>query len=110
MKVSPASLGNGVKLEPSEASFSMCIASGPFTPDSDVDYKPWRTLLESLKTSKPAVLMLVCTQLTYLHTHPFSHHTLDRTVCGYLPPPYQERRNRLHSRTDIPRALHEEPP
>ena len=90
LKVSPASLDYDAKPEPDNASFSMCIASGPFTPDSDLDYRPWHTLLESLKSSKPAVLMLVRTQLTCFDTHFVSPHTrrLDRTICGYIPSPY----------------------
>jgi DNA polymerase alpha subunit B len=43
------------------ASFDMCIACGPFTPDANLDYKPWNTLISNLKTSKPAVVLLVCT-------------------------------------------------
>lgn len=62
MKPSPASLDTGIKPEPSDSAFSMCIASGPFTFDTDLSYKPWHILLESLKTTKPAVLLLVsCT-------------------------------------------------
>ncbi|KIK88801.1 hypothetical protein PAXRUDRAFT_688122 [Paxillus rubicundulus Ve08.2h10] len=41
------------------ASFSMCIACGPFTVDSDLEYKPWENLLDTLRASKPAVLLLV---------------------------------------------------
>lgn len=42
-----------------DTSFSMCIASGPFTPDADLSYKPWHALLDTIKTTKPAVLLLV---------------------------------------------------
>lgn len=59
MKISPNSLGTGVKPESGDTSFSMCIASGPFTPDADLKYTAWQTLIESLKTSKPTVLLLV---------------------------------------------------
>ncbi|EIN12830.1 DNA polymerase alpha subunit B [Punctularia strigosozonata HHB-11173 SS5] len=38
--------------------FSMAVASGPFTSDADLKYKPWRTLLDALKLSKPAVVLL----------------------------------------------------
>ncbi|KAG1717564.1 DNA polymerase alpha/epsilon subunit B-domain-containing protein [Suillus lakei] len=41
------------------ASFDMCIACGPFTPDANLDYKPWRTLINNLKASKPAVVLLL---------------------------------------------------
>src|ERR1700692_2911424 len=59
MKPSPMSLGAGIKPEPGDSAFSMCMASGPFTADTDLNYKPWHTLLESLETTKPAVLLLV---------------------------------------------------
>lgn len=39
--------------------FSMCVVSGPYTPDADLSYKPWRALLNILKTSKPTVILLV---------------------------------------------------
>ena len=46
----------------------MCIGCGPFTADTDLDYKPWSQLLKTLKTVKPAVLLLVCPAvLTYTH-------------------------------------------
>ena len=53
-----------IKMPPSPASdanaaFSMCIACGPFTLDSDLDYKPWASLLGKVKESKPAVILLV---------------------------------------------------
>jgi len=37
----------------------MTIACGPFTPDSDLQFKPWSTLLKSLMTLKPGVVLLV---------------------------------------------------
>jgi len=45
---------------PSDATtaFSVCIACGPFTLDTDLEYKPWRSLLDIVKTSKPAVILL----------------------------------------------------
>ena len=48
------------------APFSMVIASGPFTPDADLSYKPWRALLEKLKLSKPAVVLLVRHQFSIM--------------------------------------------
>ncbi|KAF9236510.1 DNA polymerase alpha/epsilon subunit B-domain-containing protein [Melanogaster broomeanus] len=41
------------------AAFSMCIACGPFTVDSDLEYKPWANLLDTLKATKPAVVLLI---------------------------------------------------
>ncbi|KAG9315596.1 DNA polymerase alpha/epsilon subunit B-domain-containing protein [Chiua virens] len=43
----------------SDTSFSMCIACGPFSSDSDLEYKPWASLLEKVKASKPAVILLL---------------------------------------------------
>ncbi|KAL4080954.1 DNA polymerase alpha/epsilon subunit B-domain-containing protein [Scleroderma citrinum] len=40
-------------------SFSMAIACGPFTADTDLGYKPWSQLLKNLKSAKPAVLLLI---------------------------------------------------
>ena len=53
MPGSPALPGNVA------ASFDMCIACGPFTPDADLNYKPWGSLINKLKASKPAVVLLV---------------------------------------------------
>jgi DNA polymerase alpha subunit B len=52
--------GEGLKQEPREASFSMTIACGPFTSDSDLMFKPWSSLLKSLRLRKPGVVLLVC--------------------------------------------------
>ncbi|KAI6147356.1 DNA polymerase alpha, subunit B [Pisolithus tinctorius] len=41
------------------ASFSMYIACGPFTADSDLHYKPWSQLFQNLKSTKPAVVLLI---------------------------------------------------
>ncbi|KAG1898113.1 DNA polymerase alpha, subunit B [Suillus fuscotomentosus] len=51
------------------ASFDMCIACGPFTPDANLDYKPWRTLISNLKTSKPAVVLLLGPFVDATHAH-----------------------------------------
>lgn len=40
-------------------SFSMCVASGPYTPDADLKYKPWHTFVQNLKSVQPAVVLLV---------------------------------------------------
>jgi hypothetical protein len=94
MKSSPMSLGTGIKPEPGDSAFSMCIASGPFTPDADLNYKPWQTLFESLKTTKPTVLLLVnfltpcLLHLPALMPHPLE---IDRTLHRYPSPEYQKR-------------------
>lgn len=38
----------------------MCIACGPFSSDTDLEYKPWASLLDKVTASKPAVILLVC--------------------------------------------------
>ncbi|KAK0187998.1 DNA polymerase alpha subunit B [Armillaria mellea] len=43
----------------SESPFSMCIASGPYTSDSDLSFKPWRAYLPVLKSKKPTVVLLI---------------------------------------------------
>ncbi|KAI6123468.1 DNA polymerase alpha subunit B [Pisolithus croceorrhizus] len=40
-------------------SFSMYIACGPFTADSDLHYKPWSQLFQKLTSAKPAVVLLI---------------------------------------------------
>ena len=51
---------DNTKVEVTDTSFSMVIASGPFSPDADLLYKPWKSLLKTLKSQKPAVVLLVC--------------------------------------------------
>ncbi|KAH0832189.1 DNA polymerase alpha/epsilon subunit B-domain-containing protein [Lanmaoa asiatica] len=53
-----------IKMPPSppsdaNATFSMCIACGPFSLDSDLEYKPWASLLDNVKANKPTVILLV---------------------------------------------------
>jgi DNA polymerase alpha subunit B len=62
LKASPAALGiispkpdPGVTLNPA----TMFIASGPYTSDSDLTYKPWRNLFNEMKAKKPDVTLLV---------------------------------------------------
>ena len=40
------------------------VACGPFTSDADIGYKPWRVLLQGIKSTKPDVLLLVCVALS----------------------------------------------
>ncbi|KAF9027142.1 DNA polymerase alpha, subunit B [Hymenopellis radicata] len=42
-----------------DASFSVCICSGPYTSDSDLTFKPWKTLLSAIKSKKPTVVVLI---------------------------------------------------
>lgn len=91
MRPSPISFGTGIKPEPGDSAFSMCIASGPFTSDADLNYKPWQTLYETLKTTKPAVLLLVNSfsfRLPSLMPHPLE---IDWTLHRYSSPEYQKR-------------------
>jgi DNA polymerase alpha subunit B len=93
MQLSPTFSGTETKSETTDSSFSMCIASGPFTPDTDLSYKPWQMLLESLKTTRPAVLLLVnCHSIT----HPPSDVLLkqiDWTFYRRDAPKHQKRRH-----------------
>ncbi|KAF9013340.1 DNA polymerase alpha/epsilon subunit B-domain-containing protein [Cyathus striatus] len=62
LKASPAASGiEDPKLDPSTASlpFSVCVACGPYTPDANLSYKPWRYFLQNIKTSKPEVVILL---------------------------------------------------
>ncbi|KDQ62190.1 hypothetical protein JAAARDRAFT_189548 [Jaapia argillacea MUCL 33604] len=64
-----------LKVRPHETSevrddaFSMCIASGPYTPDADMNYKPWSTLVSTLKATKPAVVLLLGPFIDSSHSH-----------------------------------------
>ncbi|KAH9986712.1 DNA polymerase alpha/epsilon subunit B-domain-containing protein [Russula vinacea] len=67
-----STLQEGLKQEPQEASFSMTIACGPFTSDSDLMFKPWSSLLKSLRSRKPGVVLLIGPFL-----HPFTENLHD---------------------------------
>ena len=45
--------------EDGESSFSMLIASGPFTPDADLRYKPWENLVQAISKESPDTVLLV---------------------------------------------------
>ncbi|KAJ3517623.1 hypothetical protein NMY22_g13921 [Coprinellus aureogranulatus] len=49
------------KADPSigEKDSTVCIVSGPYTPDSDLLFKPWRAFLEVLNAKKPHALVLI---------------------------------------------------
>lgn len=40
-------------------SFTMAVACGPYTTDQNLDFHPFKTLLERLAQAKPAVILLV---------------------------------------------------
>ncbi|KAI0300193.1 hypothetical protein BC826DRAFT_665150 [Russula brevipes] len=48
-----------LKQEHRDTSFSVTIACGPFTPDSDLSFKPWSALLKNLASLKPSVVLLI---------------------------------------------------
>ncbi|CDO75324.1 hypothetical protein BN946_scf184848.g1 [Trametes cinnabarina] len=48
-----------VKSETGDTRFSMFIASGPFTSDADLTYKPLQSLVAKLVADKPAVILLI---------------------------------------------------
>lgn len=63
-QLKPSPINSNVKIEASsDKGLSMCIACGPFTPDANLNYKPWRSLLQLLKISKPNVILLVCSKV-----------------------------------------------
>ncbi|VDB84637.1 unnamed protein product [Peniophora sp. CBMAI 1063] len=57
-----------IKAEPSSDSFSMIVACGPFTPDSDLEFRPWKTLMERIRTNRPDVVLLLGPFLDSLHS------------------------------------------
>ncbi|CAA7261468.1 unnamed protein product [Cyclocybe aegerita] len=62
LKSSPAAQGiTSPKLDPatSQNSVTILVACGPFTSDSDIGYKPWRALLQQIKTQKPDAVLLL---------------------------------------------------
>ncbi|KAK7445460.1 DNA-directed DNA polymerase alpha subunit pol12 [Stygiomarasmius scandens] len=65
--VPPMPIMTSTKRDPS--AFSMHIGCGPFTPDTDLDYKPWKTLLRVLKKVKPSVVLLVGPFVDSNHPH-----------------------------------------
>ncbi|KAJ7069986.1 DNA polymerase alpha/epsilon subunit B-domain-containing protein [Mycena amicta] len=62
----PPPLSTEVKPEP-HASFSVLVACGPFTPDQDLGFRPWRTLSKKLKEMKPTVVILTGPFIDVLH-------------------------------------------
>ncbi|KAI0057842.1 DNA polymerase alpha subunit B [Artomyces pyxidatus] len=57
--LTPSSAENPTKQEPRDSSFSMVVASGPYTADADLRYTPWSSLQQQLLSQKPAVVLLI---------------------------------------------------
>ncbi|KAJ3977823.1 DNA polymerase alpha/epsilon subunit B-domain-containing protein [Lentinula raphanica] len=57
----PPALASSPSMKPSldDDSFSTIIASGPFTPDTDLKYNAWTTFVQILRRTKPNALILV---------------------------------------------------
>ncbi|KAJ7170303.1 DNA polymerase alpha/epsilon subunit B-domain-containing protein [Mycena crocata] len=49
------------------SAFSMFIVSGPYTPDQDLGFKPWRAILNKIKEAKPAAVLLLGPFIDALH-------------------------------------------
>jgi DNA polymerase alpha subunit B len=49
--------------EDGESSFSMFIASGPFTPDTDLEYTAWQNLARVISKESPDTVLLVGARL-----------------------------------------------
>ncbi|KAJ7712429.1 DNA polymerase alpha/epsilon subunit B-domain-containing protein [Mycena metata] len=47
--------------------FSMFIASGPYTPDTDLGFRPWRSMITKIQEAKPAVVLLLGPFIDALH-------------------------------------------
>ncbi|KAG6844664.1 hypothetical protein H0H87_005032 [Tephrocybe sp. NHM501043] len=62
LRPTPSSLGMSpvkFEMETRDTPFSVYIASGPYTPNADLLYKPWRALIKALKAEKPTVVLLL---------------------------------------------------
>ncbi|KAJ7719271.1 DNA polymerase alpha subunit B [Mycena metata] len=47
--------------------FAMFIASGPYTPDTDLGFRPWRSMITKIQETKPAVVLLLGPFIDALH-------------------------------------------
>ncbi|KAJ6584826.1 DNA polymerase alpha/epsilon subunit B-domain-containing protein [Mycena capillaripes] len=56
-----------VKPDVDDSGFSMFIASGPYTSDQDLGFKPWRALIKKIQEAKPAVVLLLGPFIDALH-------------------------------------------
>ncbi|KAJ3879965.1 DNA polymerase alpha/epsilon subunit B-domain-containing protein [Lentinula edodes] len=48
-----------MKPSPEDDSFSMYVACGPYTSDTDLSYKPWNAFMQVIRRVKPSVLTLI---------------------------------------------------
>ncbi|KAJ7729641.1 DNA polymerase alpha/epsilon subunit B-domain-containing protein [Mycena maculata] len=55
------------KADPDDPAFSVFIASGPYTTDQDLGFKPWRALIKKITEAKPAVVILLGPFVDALH-------------------------------------------
>ncbi|KAJ7695995.1 DNA polymerase alpha/epsilon subunit B-domain-containing protein [Mycena rosella] len=55
------------KPDAGDAPFSVFIASGPYTPDADLGFRPWRTLITKINETKPAVVLLLGPFIDAMH-------------------------------------------
>ncbi|TDL17712.1 DNA polymerase alpha, subunit B [Rickenella mellea] len=58
LTIDPSSQGGKLGVKAERGAFTMCIACGPYTPDSELEFKPLASFLDKIKTSRPAVLLL----------------------------------------------------
>ena len=49
--------------EDDESSFSMLIASGPYSQDADLQYRPWQNLVKAISKESPDTALLVSLSL-----------------------------------------------
>ncbi|KAF7299214.1 DNA polymerase alpha subunit B [Mycena indigotica] len=64
----PPPLQTEFKPEPHDP-FSVLVACGPFTPDTDLGFKSWRALLQKLQEIKPDVVVLTGPFIDAQHPH-----------------------------------------
>ncbi|KIK69549.1 hypothetical protein GYMLUDRAFT_212131 [Collybiopsis luxurians FD-317 M1] len=55
----PLSSSTSMKPSPDDDSFSMYIASGPFTAETDLNYNPWDVFVKTIRRTKPSVVVLL---------------------------------------------------
>lgn len=75
-------------LQVANSSFSMYIASGPYTPDTDLQHKPWQKLLDVMKSTKPTVVLLVRSSHLFICVFEFDVYSLlslGRSLIAHTP-------------------------
>ncbi|KAJ3754976.1 DNA polymerase alpha/epsilon subunit B-domain-containing protein [Lentinula raphanica] len=65
----PPALASSPSMKPSpdDDSYSTMVASGPFTPDTDLRYIPWATFVHALRRTKPGALILIGPFVSAVH-------------------------------------------